>query len=297
MSELPPADYTGKVRNLYFLDEQTMLIQATDRVSAFDVVFPEKITGKGKTLNHISGLWFNEIEKCGLQNKYSFYNHLLTTQRAEFPAPFNDFSELEGCSALVRRTKRIDFECVVRGYLTGSGWKDYQQSGSICGIKLPAGLQNASQLPEPIFTPATKAAIGDHDQNVSFASMQSALGMELADRLKTISIAIYKHAAKKMLGAGIILCDTKFEFGILDDKVYLIDEVLTPDSSRYWKSTDYREGTTPPGYDKQFIRDYAESTGWNKTAPAPNLPQSVIEKTQALYREIESQIENLLTAV
>jgi phosphoribosylaminoimidazole-succinocarboxamide synthase len=221
-------------------------------------------------------------------------DHLLETDLQRFPVPFSTMSELKNRSVLVQRTRRIDFECVVRGYLAGSAWKEYQSTGSLPGIQLPAGLRQSDQLPQPLFTPATKAEVGDHDENVSFERMKQDLGDDLAEKLKQVSIDIFLYASGKMAEAGILLCDTKFEFGLLDGKLVLIDEVLTPDSSRYWDASTWAPGTNPPGYDKQYVRDYVEELGWNKSPPAPHLPDSVIEKTIGLYQSIEKRIEQVL---
>lgn len=290
MSVLPEVSYRGKVRDLYQVDAGRLIICASDRVSAFDVVFPDLIPGKGILLNRISTRWFHCLRASDLLAELDIEDQLISDDPDQFPEPFTAHPALVDRSVLVRRTRRIDYECVVRGYLAGSGWKDYQRSGQVCGIDLPAGLQEAERLPEPIFTPATKAALGDHDENVSFAHMQSALGAELAERLRAASLAIYQFAADRMRRAGILLCDTKFEFGLLDERIVLIDEALTPDSSRYWNAGDYTPGSTPPGYDKQYIRDFAASSGWDKNPPAPHLPAHVIEKTLQLYEEIEQKI-------
>ncbi|MCB1308915.1 MAG: phosphoribosylaminoimidazolesuccinocarboxamide synthase [Leptospiraceae bacterium] len=287
---LPAPDYRGKVRDLYFINDEHMLIQATDRLSAFDVVFDQPVPDKGKTLTRISNRWFEAIRASGLEERYDFSDHVITSDAGRFPPPFQNHPALVERSVLVKRTERIDFECVVRGYLAGSGWKDYQKTGAICGHKLPAGLRQADRLPEPIFTPATKAPIGDHDENVDFDLMRTQLGPELAERLRTISLAIYTFAAERMQSRGILLCDTKFEFGLLNDRIVLIDEILTPDSSRYWNVDTYAPGSNPPGYDKQYVRDFVEASGWNKRPPAPQLPPEVIEKTVQLYRQIEQRI-------
>ncbi|MCB1322778.1 MAG: phosphoribosylaminoimidazolesuccinocarboxamide synthase [Leptospiraceae bacterium] len=287
---LPAPDYRGKVRDLYFINDEHMLIQATDRLSAFDVVFDQPVPDKGKILTGISNRWFEAIRTSGLEERYDFSDHVISADAGRFPPPFHNHPALVERSVLVKRTERIDFECVVRGYLAGSGWKDYQKTGAICGHKLPAGLRQADRLPEPIFTPATKAPIGDHDENVDFDLMRTQLGPELAERLRTISLAIYTFAAERMQSRGILLCDTKFEFGLLNDRIVLIDEILTPDSSRYWNVDTYAPGSNPPGYDKQYVRDFVEASGWNKRPPAPQLPPEVIEKTVQLYRQIEQRI-------
>lgn len=292
---LPEPFYKGKVRNLYAVDDQTMLIVATDRVSAFDVVFPDPVPEKGITLNTISTMWFDSIRTSGLQEELNFRDHMISTDISEYPEPYKNNPDLKGRSMLVKRTNRVDFECVVRGYLAGSGWKEYVSTGAVCGHQLPDGLKQASRLPEPIFTPATKAPDGEHDENVSVEKMKEKVGIDLTRRLERISIELYKHAADIMSRAGIILCDTKFEFGVDGDEIYLIDEALTPDSSRYWDAAKYKVGTNPPGYDKQYIRDYSESLGWDKKPPAPSLPSEVIQNTRELYDEISRRIESVLT--
>lgn len=291
---LPEPFYRGKVRDLYAVDEQSMIIAASDRLSAFDVVFREPVPDKGRILNSISTRWFEALRTSGLMDELRFRDHLISANVADFPEPFRDHPDLAGRAVHVRRTQRIDFECVVRGYLAGSGWKDYLRSGLVCGHALPAGLQQAQRLPGPIFTPATKAEIGDHDENVTVETMRSAVGTELTERLERISLAIFRFASDKMAKQNILLCDTKFEFGLLDGEVVLIDEALTPDSSRYWNADTYSVGTSPPGYDKQYVRDFLEQSDWNKQPPPPPLPAAVIEKTVELYREIERRIEAAL---
>ncbi len=293
--QLPEPFYRGKVRDLYAVDEQSMIIAASDRLSAFDVVFREPVPEKGRILNAISTRWFEALRSSGLMDELRFRDHLITGDVAAFPDPFRNHPDLAGRSVHVRRTERIDFECVVRGYLAGSGWKDYQRNGAVCGHTLPTGLRQAEQLPEPIFTPATKAEIGNHDENVTVETMRNAVGSELTERLATISLAIFRFASEKMAAQNILLCDTKFEFGLLDGEIVLIDEALTPDSSRYWNADTYSIGTSPPGYDKQFVRDYLEQSDWNKQPPPPALPAPVIEKTVQLYREIERRIETALS--
>ncbi|MBR33480.1 MAG: phosphoribosylaminoimidazolesuccinocarboxamide synthase [Spirochaetaceae bacterium] len=287
--------YRGKVRDLYDLGQNILLV-STDRLSAFDVVFPDTIPGKGIILNQVSSKWFQWLRKSGLQEELGFKDHWISASRSDFPSPFNTMPDLEGRSSLVKKTQRIDFECVVRGYIAGSGWKDYQKNGAICGIELPAGLRLGDRLPEPIFTPATKAEVGDHDENVGFEVMEKKLG-ELAHRLKEISISIFKAASELMATRDILLCDTKFEFGLLNDEIYLIDEMLTPDSSRYWDASKYEPGKNQAGFDKQYIRDYVEELGWDKTPPAPKLPKPVILNTVSLYEEIKKRIDAALDSV
>ncbi|MBL8018517.1 MAG: phosphoribosylaminoimidazolesuccinocarboxamide synthase [Leptospirales bacterium] len=283
--------YRGKVRDLFAVDESSFIVVATDRLSAFDVVFPDPIPGKGKILTHVSNLWFQAIRRSGLQTQLGFSDHLLETDVMRFPEGFRN-PDWAGRAVLVKKCKRIDFECVVRDYLAGSAYKEYVAQGTACGIPLPPGLRQASKLPAAIFTPATKAETG-HDENIPFEQMQASLG-PLADRLREISLAIFKFASTEMERAGILLCDTKFEFGLLNDQIVLIDEVLTPDSSRYWNAKNYAVGTSPAGFDKQFVRDYVESIGWNKEPPAPALPEEIVSKTLGLYAEIERLIQTTL---
>jgi phosphoribosylaminoimidazole-succinocarboxamide synthase len=272
---------SGKVREVFDLGD-TLLFVATDRISAFDVILPDPIPHKGAVLNQISAFWFNHFD--------NIQNHLVTADFEEFSKELQPFREqLAGRSMIVRKTKPLAVECVVRGYLAGSGWKEYQESQSVCGIKLPSGLKLASQLPEPIFTPATKAEQG-HDENIDMKRCAQILGDEIANRVKELSLKIYsdgrEHAAKK----GIIVADTKFEFGTIDGELLLIDECLTPDSSRFWPKDEYGVGQSPPSFDKQFVRDYLETLDWDKTPPAPRLPKEVIEKTSAKYLEAFKQL-------
>jgi phosphoribosylaminoimidazole-succinocarboxamide synthase len=267
---------SGKVREVFDLGE-TLLFVVTDRLSAFDVVLPDPIPHKGAVLNQISAFWFKRFGNID--------NHLVTADFEKFPKELHSFRErLAGRSMIVKKTKPLAVECVVRGYLAGSGWKEYQESQSVCGIKLPSGLKLASQLPEPIFTPSTKAEKG-HDENIDMKRCAQILGDEIANRVKTLSLEIYlrgrDHAAQK----GIIVADTKFEFGTIDAALLLIDECLTPDSSRFWPKDEYAVGNSPPSFDKQFVRDYLETLDWNKTPPAPRLPKDIIEKTSAKYLE------------
>ena len=267
---------SGKVREVFDLGD-TLLFVVTDRISAFDVILPDPIPNKGAVLNQLSAFWFNRFHKID--------NHFVTADFNEFPKnlqPFRD--QLAGRSMIVRKTKPLPVECVVRGYLAGSGWKEYQESQSVCGIKLPSGLQLASQLPEPIFTPATKAEQG-HDENIDMARCAQILGNEIAEHVKQLSLQIYSAGRDHAAQHGIIVADTKFEFGSVDGKLLLIDECLTPDSSRFWPQDEYVVGKSPPSFDKQFVRDYLETLDWDKTPPAPRLPKDVIEKTSAKYRE------------
>ena len=267
---------SGKVREVFDLGE-TLLFIATDRISAFDVILPDPIPKKGAVLNQLSAFWFNKFGKIE--------NHFITLDFNVFPKQLRSFREvLEGRSMIVRKTEPLAVECVVRGYLAGSGWKEYQQSQSVCGIKLPAGLKQGSKLPEPIFTPATKEDTG-HDENIDMATCAKILGAETAQRVKDLSLQIYSAGRDHAETKGIILADTKFEFGSVDGKLLLIDEVLTPDSSRYWPADQYVVGQSPPSFDKQFVRDYLETLDWNKTAPGPRLPGDVIARTAAKYLE------------
>jgi phosphoribosylaminoimidazole-succinocarboxamide synthase len=267
---------SGKVREVFDLGE-TLLFVATDRLSAFDVILPDPIPHKGAVLNQLSAFWFRRFAKID--------NHFVTAEFDDYPQELRAFrDQLAGRSMIVRKTTPLPVECVVRGYLAGSGWKEYQESQSVCGIKLPSALKQASKLPESIFTPATKAETG-HDENIDMQRCAEILGQEIADRVEKLSLEIYSkgrdHAEKK----GIIVADTKFEFGTIDGQLLLIDEVLTPDSSRFWPADQYVEGQSPPSFDKQFVRDYLETLDWDKTPPAPSLPQDVIAKTSAKYVE------------
>lgn len=268
---------TGKVREMYQVGDN-MLIIATDRISAFDVVLPDGIPDKGRVLNLLSVFWFERFARL-------VPNHLVTADVDKFPlelSPYRDM--LRGRAMVVRRGKPLPVECVVRGYLAGSAWQEYQKSGTVCGIKLPSGLRQAEKLPEPIFTPSTKAQTG-HDENITEAEMARLIGEELTRRVRRISLDIYTQASDYARGRGIIIADTKFEFGLLDGELMLIDELLTPDSSRFWSEKDYQLGISPPSFDKQFVRDYLVSIGWNKEPPAPRLPNEVIVGTTARYRE------------
>ncbi|MGE5175243.1 MAG: phosphoribosylaminoimidazolesuccinocarboxamide synthase [Hyphomicrobiales bacterium] len=270
-------DYRGKVRDIYEIGDR-LLIVATDRVSAYDVILNEGIPGKGRVLTQISRFWFEKLRDL-------VPNHYIGTDVAAFPGPFNQFaSVLDGRSMLVRRAKRWDVECVVRGYLAGSGWKEYQAKREVCGVKLPEGLALSSKLPEPIFTPATKAAEG-HDENISFDRMVSIVGGDVAERLRSVSLAIYQAAAKHAESRGLILADTKFEFGERDGQAVWIDEALSPDSSRYWAIDTYREGVAQDSFDKQVIRDYLDSIRWDRTPPPPRLPEEVVTKTAGRYED------------
>ncbi|AND69913.1 phosphoribosylaminoimidazole-succinocarboxamide synthase [Dyella thiooxydans] len=280
-SNLPGLEliHRGKVRDVYALTGNRLLIVATDRLSAFDVVLPDPIPGKGEMLTQISNFWFGKTA-------HLVPNHLLDVPLAEVLPAGTDLALYAKRAVVTRRLKPVPVEAIARGYLIGSGWKDYQRTGAVCGIALPAGLKQAQQLPEPIFTPSTKAAVGDHDENVSFDAVVDAVGRELADKVREATLAIYRWAAGYAAERGIILADTKLEFGTDEDgKLYVMDEMLTPDSSRYWPADQYRVGISPPSYDKQFVRDYLETLDWNKTAPGPHVPPEVIAGTSAKYAE------------
>src|SRR4030088_670084 len=267
---------SGKVREVFDLGE-TLLFVVTDRLSAFDVILPDPIPRKGAVLNQLSAFWFKRFGKID--------NHFVTADFERFPRELRDFrDQLAGRSMIVKKTKPLTVECVVRGYLAGSGWKEYQQSQSVCGIKLPTGLQLASPLPEPIFTPATKNTDG-HDENIDMKECRRILCDEIANRVKDLSLEVYSHGRDHAAQRGIIVADTKFEFGKIDNQLLLIDECLTPDSSRFWPNDQYVVGQSPPSFDKQFVRDYLETVKWNKTPPAPRLPKDVIDKTSAKYLE------------
>jgi len=268
----------GKVRDVYAVDEDTLLIVATDRISAFDVVLPNAIPEKGRVLTALTLFWLDLIRDI-------VPNHLITPDVARYPAPLRRYAaELEGRSMLVRRAEVVPFECVARGYLAGSGWKEYQKTGAVCGIPLPAGLREAEKLPRPIFTPATKAEAG-HDINVSEAEMAKSVGAEPTARLKQLTLAVYTRAADYAATRGIIIADTKFEFGRAGGEIILVDEVLTPDSSRFWPASEYVPGMSPPSFDKQYVRDYLETLTWNKQPPAPPLPPEVVRRTTEKYLE------------
>ena len=269
----------GKVRDIYAIDAEHMLIVTTDRFSAFDVVFDEPIPRKGELLTEVSNFWF--ARTTGL-----ITNHLSDLDLRDYVSAA-DYERLRARSIIVRRLETLPVEAIVRGYVIGSGWKDYQASGEICGIKLPPGLQQAEKLPEPIFTPSTKAEVGDHDINVSFDDVVARIGVDKANAIRDKSIEIYRQAADYARERGIIIADTKFEFGVdANDELVLIDEILTPDSSRYWPADEYRVGISPPSYDKQFVRDYLETLDWDKTPPAPKLPAEIVEKTMQKYQQV-----------
>lgn len=268
----------GKVRDLYAVDTALLLV-ATDRLSAFDHVLATGIPGKGKILTQISLFWFDLLSDL-------VPNHLISAKVSEFPASLQPYADqLQGRSMLVKRAQMFPVECVARGYLAGSGWKEYQATGTVCGIPLPPGLQDGSRLPEPLFTPSTKSQDGSHDENISFASVQEIVGADIAHQLRRLTLAIYQKAADHAESRGLILADTKFEFGTTADGIVLADEVLTPDSSRFWEGSTWKPGGAQPSFDKQFVRDYLESIQWNKQAPAPSLPNEVVERTLSKYLE------------
>ncbi len=270
--------HRGKVRDIYDAGDM-ILIVATDRLSAFDVVLPTPIPDKGRILTQLSLFWFDKLG-------HIVPNHLVTADVKDYPPEFQPYSNiLEGRSMLVKKAEPLPIECIVRGYITGSGWKDYQKTGSICGIKLPAGLKESERLPEPLFTPSTKAEAGSHDENISFEQAVSRTGRDLAQQARDASLRLYTEAADYALKKGIIIADTKFEFGVIDGQLMLIDEVLTPDSSRFWPVEGYQPGQSQPSFDKQFVRDYLESISWNKTPPGPELPSEIVERTRKRYQE------------
>jgi len=270
--------YSGKVRDLYEIDAKRMLMVASDRLSAFDVILDDPIPEKGKILTAISNFWFDKL--AGIVP-----NHF-TGDKVEDVVSAAELPLVEGRAVVAKRLKPLPVEAIVRGYLDGSGWKEYQKQGTVCGIPLPAGLQEASRLPAPIFTPSTKAAVGDHDENITFERCEEIIGKELAAKVRDTAIALYSSAAEYAATRGIIIADTKFEFGLDEDgTLTLMDEVLTPDSSRFWPADSYQEGSNPPSFDKQYVRDWLESTGWNKQPPAPRVPAEVAEKTADKYRE------------
>ena len=268
----------GKVRDIYDLGE-SLLIVTTDRISAFDVIMNEGIPDKGYVLTQISAFWFRQMEEI-------IPNHIISTDVKDFPAACQPYADvLEGRSMLVKKARPLAAECIVRGYLSGSGWKDYKTTGKVCGIQLPAGLVESDKLPEPIFTPSTKAELGTHDENISFEEMQRICGAEIARQVRDVTLKIYAKARDIADAKGIIIADTKFEYGIYDGKLIIIDECMTPDSSRFWPKDSYRPGGPQPSFDKQFLRDYLETLDWGKTAPAPPLPEEIIRKTGEKYME------------
>jgi phosphoribosylaminoimidazole-succinocarboxamide synthase len=285
-SDLPELDLInrGKVRDVYAVDDTHLLIVTSDRLSAFDVVLPQPIPGKGEVLTRVSNFWFNRTRDL-------IPNHLTDLALESVVTDPRQRAALGDRAILVRRLKPLAVEAIVRGYIIGSGWKDYQKTGAVCGIDLPRGLRLADRLPEAIYTPSTKAKVGAHDENIDFSRTADLLGQELAEQVRELSLRIYTECAAYALGRGIIIADTKFEFGLDDDgRLVLIDEVLTPDSSRFWPADQYRPGSNPPSFDKQFVRDYLETLNWDKTPPGPELPQEIIDKTAAKYREAEQRL-------
>lgn len=279
-----PLISNGKVRDIYGIDDRHMLIVTSDRLSAFDVILSDPIPGKGRVLTEVSNFWFKRCENI-------IPNHLTNISVKDVITETDELEVLEGRAIVVRKLKPLPIEAVVRGYLTGSGWKDYQATGSVCGIKLPEGLQQAEKLPESIFTPATKADVGGHDENIDFDETVKLIGQELAEQVCDISLKIYAQAVEYALQRDIIIADTKFEFGLDEnDQLVLIDEVLTPDSSRFWSVESYKVGTSPPSFDKQYIRDYLETLDWDKTAPGPELSEEVINNTAAKYEEARDKL-------
>ena len=271
--------HQGKVRDNYAIDDQHMLIVTTDRISAFDVVMPTPIPDKGSILNAVTRFWLKKLQ-------HIIPNHLSDMPLEKVIPDAKERNAIAAHAMVVKKLKALPIEAIVRGYIIGTGWKDYQKTGAICGIKLPAGLRLADKLPEPIFTPSTKAAVGQHDVNIDFEKTKKILGDKLAQQVRDTSIRLYKEAADYALTRGIIIADTKFEFGLDDNNnLVLIDEVLTPDSSRFWPADQYKPGTSPVSFDKQFVRDYLETLDWNKTAPGPALPDEVVKKTAEKYRK------------
>ena len=285
-----PLIYRGKVRDLYAVDDRHLLMVASDRLSAFDVILPTALPGKGALLTAMANFWFERTRPI-------VPNHLqLAEKTLEQALPdARERERVAGRAVVARRLKGLPVEAIVRGYLIGSGWKDYQRSGTVCGMRLPDGLRLAERLPEPIFTPSTKAALGAHDENVSFEQIAATIGQELADQVRQISLRLYREAADYALERGIIIADTKFEFGLTEDGLLvLMDEALTPDSSRFWPADGYQPGVNPPSFDKQFVRDYLETLDWDKRPPGPELPPEIVERTVAKYREA---LERLTGAV
>ena len=275
---------SGKVRDIYDVDTDHMLIVTTDRISAFDVILPDPVPGKGAVLTAVSNFWFD-------RTGHIIANHLSNKKLEEVLPDAAERSMVDGRGIVVRKLKPLPVEAIVRGYIIGSGWKDYQKTGAVCGIKLPEGLKQAQQLPEPIFTPSTKAELGEHDENISFEKTVELLGREMAEKVRDTSLKIYKDAAEYARQRGIIIADTKFEFGTdKQGNLVLIDEVLTPDSSRFWPADSYEVGISPPSFDKQYVRDYLETLDWDKKAPGPKLPQEVINNTAAKYREAQDRL-------
>jgi len=295
MSTIPPTLYkseisslslinSGKVRDIYEVDDEHMLIVTSDRLSAFDVILPDPIPEKGAVLTAVSNFWFD-------RTGHIVANHLSDKTLDQILPDADERAPIEGRGVVVKKLKPLPVEAIVRGYLIGSGWKDYQNSGAVCGIQLPKGLQQAQQLPEAIYTPSTKAAIGEHDENINFEKTVDLLGQNMAEKVRDLSLQIYQDAAAYARKRGIIIADTKFEFGTdTNGELVLIDEVLTPDSSRFWPADSYQVGISPPSFDKQYVRDYLETLDWDKTPPGPNLPEEVINNTAAKYKEAQERL-------
>ncbi|MDX1595089.1 MAG: phosphoribosylaminoimidazolesuccinocarboxamide synthase [Gammaproteobacteria bacterium] len=278
----------GKVRDLYAIDDDHLMIVTTDRISAFDVILPTAIPGKGAVLNTVSRFWFERVREI-------IPNHMATLSLADVLANREEREQVRGRAMIVQRLRPLPVEAVVRGYLVGSGWKDYQKSGEVCGIPLPTGLQLAEQLPMPLYTPSTKAEVGEHDENIDFQQTEELMGAKLAEQVRDTALQIYREARDYAVSRGIIIADTKFEFG-LDKKgqMVLIDEALTPDSSRFWPLDGYRPGVNPPSFDKQFVRDYLETLDWDKTPPGPELPDEVVQKTAEKYLEAQRMLTGVV---
>ena len=273
----------GKVRDIFDTGESLLMV-TTDRLSAFDVVLPDTIPDKGKVLNQISVFWFKKMESI-------VKNHIITTNVNDYPEEFKPHADvLNKRSMLVKKAVPLPIECIVRGYITGSGWTSYQKEGHVCGITLPKGLKESDKLETPLFTPSSKAEVGDHDINISFEEAVKLIGLEKSEKLRDLSLAIYKKGAEYALSKGIIIADTKFEFGMLDKEIILIDEILTPDSSRFWPLSDYEPGRSQNSFDKQYVRDWLAASGWNKKSPGPKLPKEVIERTSNTYKEIYTRL-------
>jgi phosphoribosylaminoimidazole-succinocarboxamide synthase len=275
-----PFLHRGKVRDIYAVGDDKLLVVQTDRLSAFDVILPSPIPGKGEVLTAMSNFWLNRLQ-------HVIPNHLTGIDPESVVGNDADRAQVRGRAFVAKKLKPLPIEAIVRGYLVGSGWKDYRKTGKVCGIPLPAGLREAEKLPQPLFTPSTKAAVGEHDENISFAEAVELLGEARANAVRDATLALYVEAADYALGKGIIIADTKFEFGVDEaGKLYLIDEALTPDSSRFWPADQYKVGSNPPSFDKQFVRDWLETSGWNKQPPAPEIPADVLQKTADKYREV-----------
>jgi len=274
-----PLLHRGKVRDIYAVGDDQLLVVQTDRLSAFDVILPDPIPGKGEVLTTLSNFWFHKLQ-------YVIPNHLTGISPESVVKTEDELAQVQGRAFVVKKLKPLPIEAIVRGYLVGSGWKDYQLTGAVCGIKLPVGLREAEKLPEPLFTPSTKAAVGDHDENISFEQVMELIGESRAKEVRDATLKLYQVAADYAASKGIIIADTKFEFGEDDTgKLYLIDEALTPDSSRFWPADQYFVGSNPPSFDKQFVRDWLEASGWDKHSPAPHIPQEVLQQTAGKYRE------------